>query len=60
MNPMESTLQNPVFAAARATPRAISIAFWIVTALFCVEMMFTAYWELLQLPAAAQAFHAVR
>ncbi len=56
MNPMESTLQNPAFAAARATPRAISIAFWIVTALFCVEMMFTAYWELLQLPAAAEAF----
>ena len=31
-------------------------AFWIFTALFCLEMSFTAYYELLQLPAAAQAF----
>src|SRR5579871_3106493 len=56
MNPIESTLQNPALAAGRTSVRGISIAFWMVTALFCVEMMFTAYWELLQLPAAAQAF----
>ena len=31
------------------------IAFWIVTALFCVEMIFTAYWECFT-PQAAQAF----
>jgi hypothetical protein len=31
-------------------------AFWIVTALFCLEMSFTAYYELLRLPEAAQAF----
>jgi hypothetical protein len=31
-------------------------AFWIVTALFCLEMSFTAYYELRVLPQAAQAF----
>ena len=31
------------------------IAFWIVTALLCVEMIFTAYWEWFT-PQAAQAF----
>lgn len=31
------------------------IAFWIVTALFCAEMIFTAYWEWFT-PQAAQAF----
>ncbi len=35
--------------------KAIVIAFWIVTALFCVEMIFTAYWEWFT-PQAAQAF----
>jgi len=34
----------------------IVIAFWIVTGLFCLEMIFTAYYELLVLPEAAQAF----
>jgi hypothetical protein len=32
------------------------IAFWIVTGLFCLEMSFTAYYELWALPQAAQAF----
>ena len=36
-------------------PKAVVIAFWIVTALFCVEMIFTAYWEWFS-PQAAQAF----
>ena len=35
--------------------KAVVVAFWIVTALFCVEMIFTAYWEWLT-PQAAQAF----
>ena len=30
--------------------------FWIFTALFCLEMTFTAYYELLRMPEAAQAF----
>jgi surface polysaccharide O-acyltransferase-like enzyme len=35
--------------------KAVVIAFWIVTALFCVEMIFTAYWAWFT-PQAAQAF----
>lgn len=35
--------------------KAVVIAFWIITALFCVEMTFTAYWEWFT-PQAAQAF----
>ena len=34
----------------------VVIAFWIVTGLFCLEMLFTAYYELRILPDAAQAF----
>jgi hypothetical protein len=53
---MESTLQNPAFVAGKNIPKAITVLYWIVTALFCLEMSFTAYYELMQLPAAAQAF----
>lgn len=53
---MESTLQNPELVAGKTTPRSITIFFWIVTGLFCLEMLFTAYYELLVLPQAAQAF----
>ena len=35
--------------------KVVVIAFWIVTALFCVEMIFTAYWEWFT-PQAAHAF----
>jgi hypothetical protein len=36
--------------------KGLLIGFWIFTGLFCLEMSFTAYWELLRLPDAAQAF----
>ncbi len=36
--------------------KAITISYWIITALFCLEMSFTAYYELAMLPQAAQAF----
>jgi hypothetical protein len=49
---MESTLQNPAFA--RTTPKATTIVYWIITVLFCLEMSFTAYYELL--PQGLQAF----
>jgi putative oxidoreductase len=59
-NPAESTL---TYTAERTTTthsmkasRAIIAGFWIVTALFCLEMCFTAYYELFQLPQAAEAF----
>jgi hypothetical protein len=51
---MESTLQNPALIAGRTTPRATTLAYWAITALFCLEMSFTAYYEFL--PQGAQAF----
>jgi hypothetical protein len=43
-------------AIAPKPSRASAIGFWIVTALFCLEMSFTAYFELCVLPQAAEAF----
>ena len=43
---MESTLKNPALVAAKTTPKAAAIVYWIGTALFCLEMSFTAYYEL--------------
>lgn len=36
--------------------KGLLVAFWVVTALFCLEMLFTAYYELRVLPQASQAF----
>jgi hypothetical protein len=36
--------------------RGLLAGFWIFTALFCLQMSFTAYYELMVLPDAAQAF----
>jgi hypothetical protein len=59
-NPAESTLtytaERTVATHNTKASRAIVAGFWIVTALFCLEMCFTAYYELFQLPQAAQAF----
>src|SRR3954466_13475587 len=52
---MESTLQMPALAAAKTTPKATTIAYWIVTVLFCLQMSFTAYAQL-RLPQVAEAF----
>jgi len=51
---MESTLRKPAFVAGHSIPKAATILFWIFTVLFCLEMSFTAYYELL--PQGAQAF----
>jgi hypothetical protein len=51
---MESTLQKPAFVAGNTSSKTTIILFWIFTALFCLEMSFTAYYELL--PQGAQAF----
>jgi len=32
--------------ASKTTPKARTIVYWIVTALFCLQMSFTAYYEL--------------
>ena len=47
---MESTLQKPALVAAETTPKAETIVYWIVTALLCLQMSFTAYffWRRLQ------------
>ena len=52
---MESTLQKPALVAAETTPKAKTIVYWIVTALFCLQMSFTAYAQL-RLPQVAEAF----
>ena len=51
---MESTLQKPL-VAGRTTSHARTMVYWIVTALFCLQMSFTAYAEL-RLPQVAEAF----
>lgn len=48
---MESTLQRP----ALISPKANAIVYWTVTALFCLQMSFTAYAQL-RLPQVAEAF----
>jgi hypothetical protein len=52
---MESTLQKPALAAGKTTTKAKTIAYWIVTVLFCLQMSFTAYAQL-RLPQVAVAF----
>jgi hypothetical protein len=54
-NTMESTLQKPAPIAAQPTPKASTVGYWIVTALFCLQMSFTAYAQL-HLPQVAAAF----
>jgi hypothetical protein len=51
---MEATLQNPALAA-RTFPKAQTIVYWTVTALFCLQMGFTAYAQL-RLPQVAEMF----
>src|SRR5438067_7282762 len=52
---MESTLQNPALVAPKATPKGKTVVYWIVTALFCLQMSFTAYAQL-RVPQVAEAF----
>ena len=52
---MESTLQKPALVAAESTPKAKTIVYWVVTALFCLQMSFTAYAQL-RLPQVAEMF----
>lgn len=43
---MESTFENTAAVTGRSGLKAITILFWVFTALFCLEMSFTAYYEL--------------
>ena len=51
---MESTLQKPDLVTVKPA-KATTIAYWIVTALFCLQMSFTAYAQL-RLPQVSAAF----
>lgn len=52
---METTLERPVLAGPKTNSKATTIAFWGVTALFCLQIGFTAYAQL-RLPQVAAAF----
>jgi hypothetical protein len=52
---MESTLNNPALIAGRTVPKLNTVAYWFATALFCLQMSFTAYAQL-RLPEVAAAF----
>jgi hypothetical protein len=52
---MESTLQKRALVPVRTIPNATTIAYWLVTALFCLQITFTAYAQL-RLPQVAEAF----
>src|SRR5690348_2488043 len=52
---MESILQRSALVAAKTTSKAKTLIYWIVTALFCLQMSFTAYAQL-RLPQVAAAF----
>jgi hypothetical protein len=53
---MELTLQNPNLVAVKTTHKVRTIAFWMVTTLFCLQMAFTAYAQL-RLPQVTESFH---
>jgi hypothetical protein len=53
---MGSTLHNPAVTSGETSSKTVTVAYWVVTILFCLEMSFTAYYELLVLPHAAEAF----
>jgi hypothetical protein len=55
---MESTLQKPALSPTdlnMTRPKGMVIGFWIATALFCLQIGFTAYAQL-RLPQVADAF----
>ena len=52
---MATTMQNPSLAAVRPSIKVQTTLYWVVTALFCLQMGFTAYaqWKL---PQVAENF----
>jgi hypothetical protein len=48
-------MQPPALVAGTTTAKAITIVYWIVTAIFCLQMGFTAYAQM-RLPEVAEAF----
>jgi hypothetical protein len=57
MNASDSMMNSYAMnISEKKASRALVVGFWIVTGLFCLEMIFTAYYELMVLPQAAEAF----
>jgi hypothetical protein len=52
---MASTLKSPALVATKTASKTTTIVYWIATALFCLQMSFTAYAGL-RLPVVAEAF----
>jgi hypothetical protein len=52
---MESTLHERTVVAAKTASKAQTLSYWIVTALLCLQLSFTAYAQL-RLPQVAEAF----
>jgi hypothetical protein len=52
---MESTLHKPALIGENTSSKATTIAYWVATALLCLQMSFTAYAQL-RLPQVAEAF----
>jgi len=52
---MESTMQRPALVAATSTPSTKTVVYWMVTALVCLQMSFTAYAQL-RVPHVAEEF----
>jgi DoxX-like family len=52
---MELTLEKPALVTVKTTPNAKTVVYWILTALFCLQMGFTAYAQL-RLPQVAEMF----
>src|SRR5215475_12677318 len=52
---MESALQTPTIVLTRTNAKANTIIYWVITAIFCLQMGFTAYAQL-SLPQVAEMF----
>ena len=52
---MESTLHHSAFVSAKAPAKSETLLYWALTALFCLQIGFTAYAQL-QLPQVAAMF----
>lgn len=52
---MDTALQKPALVGVGTNRKITSTVYWIITALFCLQMAFTAYAQL-RLPQVADAF----
>jgi DoxX-like protein len=52
---MESTLPKPALASAMTSAKVTTVVYWMATAIFCLQMAFTAYAQL-SLPPVADMF----